>query len=38
MSKVEELAGLMTRSGMNTIAVARCPRRAVDQADFQRGH
>ena len=34
MEKVEELAGLLTRSGMNTIPLERCSWRAVDQADL----
>ncbi len=38
MSKVEELAGLITRSGMNVIALQGCPRRAVDETDLQRRH
>ncbi len=33
-AKVEELAGLITRSGMNTIPLERCARRAVDQTDL----
>ncbi len=37
MERVEELAGYMTRGGMNTIALGRCARRAVDQADLQCG-